>query len=179
MPTVSEIRKQIVDALMAGEDTAALEKQLRVARLAEMGRAEVDSLKAVAGRRADLKAQAASLTARVKVQGEAIDQFLKARDGLAKGIQKIILQAKSLEPLQASCFSEFSNGQAFRDATGKLPANYWNGATCPMLAHDKCEGPEIVQWLQHYLGLALESLSKARRLEIQPVKGAVEAEVES
>jgi len=159
MATVTEIRKEIVEAIARGEDTGKLEKQLREAKLAEETRKEVSELRAVADKRLEYQAKATTLEARAKAQGEAIDAFLALRDTLIGPLAELLTQAKALPGLQVACYNlndSYVLGSAIRQIPqGFLPENF----SCPRLdmaggkvpSYEKAT--EAIQYLTAGLGI--------------------------
>jgi len=175
MATVEELRKQIIAKLEAGEATEELEGQLETAIKEERRAGERDRLSAIANRRKQLKAQAEGIASKCGEQAQAIDRFLKVKDTSVKSIRAIITKLEELEPAQAACFAEYYNYNQFWEETRHIPRNYLPaGLTCPMMAHSKYAGPEIVQWTAHYLKLALECLTQVETAEVKPMPGSPE-----
>jgi len=178
MATVTELRKQIVAALEKGEPTEGLERQLKEARLVEQTSKEVSELQGIASKRQELKQRADSIVAKAKLQGEAIDAFLQARDAIIEPLQAIVKQARALPQLQEKCYAEFHDGLqagwAVRATGGFLPEDF----TYPMLdfadgvtpAYDAAS--RVFQFLSFGLGI-LSNLRKNERKPNLPVESEV------
>jgi len=160
MATVTEIRKEIVEAIARGDDTGKLEKQLREARLAEETRKEVSELRAVADKRLEYQTQATTLEARAKAQGEAIDAFLALRDTLILPLAELITQAKTLPGLQSECYANFHDSFVFGSSIRQIPQGFLSeGFSCPRLdmaggkvpSYEKAK--EAIQYLMAGLGI--------------------------
>ena len=160
MATVTEIRKEIVEAIAKGEDTSKLEKQLTVAKLAEQTSKEVSELRAVADKRLEYQAKATTLEARTSNQGKAIESFLALRDGLIKPLAELIEQAKALIPAQEACYKNFNDSFVFGSALRQIPQGFLSeGFSCPRLdmaggkvpSYEKAK--EAIQYLMAGLGI--------------------------
>jgi len=170
MPTIAEIRKQIVEAIEAGEDTSKLETQLKQARLAEQTKAEVAELEVIAGQRQEAKKKADNVVAKAERQAETIDVFLAARDAVIGPLAEALEKARELPQLLDGCFAEFHDGiQAgyiVRATKGFLPDDF----TVPMVQLGKGDrdaydvAREALVYIQSGHGL----LANLQRVDLKP-----------
>lgn len=133
--TVTGLQKRIVKALEMGQDPAPLLKELGELRAKIAAEGELAELQKIADERQVLKDKAAKVQEKVKLQGEAIDAFLKLRDSITEALMPILEQAKELPKLQEECYIQYHDSFRFGAAMGKIPKGYLatDGFSCPML----------------------------------------------
>ena len=171
MATIQELRKDIVEALEKGEPTAPLEKELQAERLRAQTDSEVAALKGIADHRAELRARAATIEAKVARQNEAVARFLEARSEVVKALLEAKAQVKGLQSLQDACFVEYPPGAFnFRKATQDIPEGYLvSDMVQGELVYDykeaRVSGVELVASALYYLEKAIDVLAGASKLE--------------
>jgi hypothetical protein len=171
MATIEQLRKDIVEAIGKGEPIGKLEKELQAERLRAQTDSEVETLRGISARRAELKARAATIQGKVARQSDAVNQFLAARGSVVKALLEAKAQVKGLQPLQDACFVEYPSGSFnFRQATQGIPEGYLPSSLVQEeLVCDykdaRVSGVELVASSLHYLEKALDVLAGASKLE--------------
>jgi len=131
--TIKAIQKQIVTKLETGEDVSELSRRLAQERAKIAAQAEIEELKKIAGQRQQLRDEATKAQEKVKLQGEAIDTFLKARDAITEALMPIVEKARELPKLQSECYSQYHDAGQLA-WTKKLPEGYLpKGLSVPIL----------------------------------------------
>jgi len=123
MTTITELQKQVVKALERGNDPAPILKELADLRASIAMAAEKAELQKIADARQALRDKAAEVQEKIRLQSEAIDTFLKARDAITATLAPILEQARELPALQAKCFEQYRRPSDLAWAT-KLPEGY-------------------------------------------------------
>jgi hypothetical protein len=141
MVAIVELQKQIVDALEEGKDPAGLLEELAEVKASLLLDAEREALQAIANERKDLKNRALEIVARVKRQGEAIDDFLEFKafvlDNLVPMLPKVLKLAKMANPSWAEEPGEcciFDSIASFQAQVKDIPHEILpEGFACPTL----------------------------------------------
>ena len=118
-----DLKKRLVLAKERGEDITPIlteRKQLQVKIADEAASKEADKI--VTERQA-LRDQASAIVSKCRIQGEAIDAFLKERDSIISELTPIVKRAMGLPALQEACYSQFRNPMEI-PFIKKLPAGY-------------------------------------------------------
>ena len=132
--TIKAIQKQIVAKLEAGEDVSELTKRLAQERAKIAAQTEVEELKKIVDERQTLRDKATKIQERVKLQSEAIDTFLKARDAVTEALEPIVDKARELPKLQSECYAGFNDIQQFSWTVRRIPLDYLGkDFGCPVL----------------------------------------------
>lgn len=106
------LQKKIIDALEAGKDTSALQKELRELKMEIIEKKELEDLKVIADEKKDIENKATEIIKKVAKQSNAIDDFLKKRDSLTAQIKPLIKEFQELAKLSAASW-EKEPGQCY------------------------------------------------------------------
>ena len=147
--TIKAIQKQIIVKLEAGEDVSELTRRLAQERAKIAAKTEVDQLKQIADERQALRDSATKVQEKVKLQSDAIDQFLELRDTLVSQLQPLIEPMKELAKMAApswerepgTCYSGFNDLSQFAGEVRGIPERYLPADFgCPFL---EMEGGQV------------------------------------
>lgn len=132
--TIKTIQRQIVAKIEAGEDYSELSRQLAEERAKIAALSEVEELEKIAARRREFRDRAAKVQEKVKLQGEAIDTFLEARNAVIKALAPILEKARDLPKLQGECYA-YHDVAVFGADLRQIPQGYLSkdGFSCPIL----------------------------------------------
>lgn len=132
---VTGLQKRIVKALETGKDPAPLLKELGELRAKIAAEAELAELQKIADERQKKWDFAAKVQEKVKLQGEAIDAFLKLRDSITEALSPILERAQELPKLQEACYEQYHDPFVFAAVVKTIPKGYlsMDGFNCPML----------------------------------------------
>ena len=121
--TITGLQQQIVKALETGNDPGPILKELGELRAKIAQEAELAELQKIAEKRQALRDRAEEVKEKIRLQSEAIDAFLKARDAITTALAPILEQARELPALQAKCSEQYRGSSDLAWAT-KLPEGY-------------------------------------------------------
>lgn len=138
---ITAIKKHIVAKLEAGEDVSELSRQLAQERAKIATEAEVQELQQIATERQKLKVKAEAVKVKAQTQGDAIDAFLKARDGLLPKLQELQEPLKELAQMANTSWEDhpgecylFNDAGAFSASVIDLPRELLpKDFSCPSL----------------------------------------------
>jgi hypothetical protein len=162
--SVEQIKRDIVQAQVRGEDTTKLAKALKDALLEQQVRAEVAELQKIADQRIQYQKRAEAIMARVEKQSEAIDRFLALRDSVTAPLKAIILKAREVDLLKSeeTCFSQFHDPFVWDSEARSIPKDYLpSGFSCPSLVMDSAildsreAGSQALYFLNSAYGLLM------------------------
>ena len=164
--TIKAIQKQIVAKLEVGEDVSELTRRLAQERARIAAQIEVEELKKIVDERQQLRDKAAKVQEKVKLQGEAIDAFLKVRDAIITPLAELVEKARDLPKLQSECYAQYHDAFVFGGDMRQIPKGYLLADfNCPILdmASGVSESYDVAAqaffYLQSGLGL-LANLTK-------------------
>jgi hypothetical protein len=129
---IKEIQKQIIVKLEAGEDVSELTQRLAQERAKIAAQAEVEELEKIAAGRQALWDQAAKVQEKARLQGEAIDTFLKLRDTLVSQLQPLLKPMSELVKMAAASWERepgvcyiFNDIGQFAATVRQIPKGYF------------------------------------------------------
>jgi hypothetical protein len=142
MVTMIMLDKKLVKALENHEDTAPILKEIREFREREDEEKKLAEAQKVADERQQLHERAETIKATVAKQSNAIDEFLKARDGLLSQLQPLLEPMRQLAKMAAGPESREGSGdcylindlQSFAATIKGIPRGYFEADWgCPFL----------------------------------------------
>lgn len=136
MPSIEQVKREIVAAQVRGEPTDKLERALKDAILEQQVETEVAKLHEIATQRLKWQNQADKIKERVVKQDAAIDTFISLRDSVTGPLKAVIEKAREAGLLKAQeeCYVEFHDPYAFGGVVSTLPKGYLpDGYSCPAL----------------------------------------------
>jgi hypothetical protein len=130
MRSVDELRSKIAGAITRGEDTAELERELRVALMErqadELARGEVAKAQELAKQHQAWQAKAAEIVAEVEKQNGGVKKILDAQGSVVKDVRQLLEKLKDLQPAGKDAFGgRFHYPHEFQGEAKAIPAKYF------------------------------------------------------